>query len=136
MAAPSLYQENILDHYKRPRNKGKIEGAQMHRRESNPLCGDVIEIFAKLDDAGRIAEINFDGEGCAISQAAASMLTEMAKGRSAEELLNMDKQEMLDELGINPGPARIKCALLAFKALKMAAFEYVGRKADSETREM
>lgn len=136
MPLPSLYAENILDHYKHPRNKGRTEGAELHRRESNPLCGDVIEIFARLDDAGKIAEIKFDGEGCAISQAAASMLTEMAEGKSVEELMLMDKREMLDALGVHPGPARIKCALLAFKTLKMAAFEHAGRKADEETKEM
>ena len=136
MADSALYQENILDHYKHPRNKGKIFGAEIHRRESNPMCGDVIEVFAKVDKKGILSEVKFEGEGCAISQAAASMLTEMAKGRAVEQMMKMDKQELLDELGVKPGPARIKCALLAFKTLKMAAFEYAGRKADEETKGM
>ncbi|MFH1106890.1 MAG: iron-sulfur cluster assembly scaffold protein [Candidatus Micrarchaeota archaeon] len=134
MPDSSLYRENILDHYKHPRNKGKMEGADMHRREANPLCGDVIEVWAKIGKDGRVSAVKFDGEGCAISVSAASMLTEMAKGRTAEELLRMDKGEMLKELGVNPGHARIKCALLAFKALKTASFEYLGRKADEDTR--
>jgi nitrogen fixation NifU-like protein len=100
------------------------------------MCGDVIEVFAKVDKKGALSEVKFGGSGCAISQAAASMLTEMAKGRTVEQMMKMDKKEMLAELGVNPGPARVKCALLAFKTLKMAAFEYAGRKADAETKGM
>lgn len=112
-----LYRENILDHYQNPRNRGILEHPDISSHDSNPLCGDEIRIDLGLED-GVVREVRFSGKGCAISQASASMLTEMIEGKTLEEVKNFSKQELLDEVGIPLGPARIKCALLPYKVLK------------------
>lgn len=117
-----LYREYILDHYQNPRNYGTLEVADISYQDDNPLCGDVIRIDLKLDDENRISEVGFSGEGCAISQAAASMLTEEIVGKTLEEVKGIGKEDMLDMLGIQLGPVRIKCALLPLKVLKAGAY--------------
>jgi nitrogen fixation NifU-like protein len=116
-----LYREHILDHYQHPRNYGTLENPDCSFEDSNPLCGDRIRIDLRLED-DRIADIRFSGRGCAISQAAASILTEMVKGKTLEEVKALGADELLEELGVPISPARRKCALLSLKVLKAAAY--------------
>lgn len=113
----AFYREAILDHYKHPRHKGRLENPDIHFHDHNPFCGDEITIELKVED-GRVVDAAFDGRGCAISQATASMLMEEIVGKSIEELKELNKQYILDLLGIEIGPVRLKCALLALKVLK------------------
>ena len=112
-----LYRENIIDHYRYPRHKGHLEAPDIHYHDVNPFCGDEITIELKLD-GDRIVEVAFDGKGCAISQASASMLTEEIEGKTLEEVKHFDKDDILEMLGIPIGPVRLKCALLSLKVLK------------------
>jgi nitrogen fixation NifU-like protein len=121
VADDQFYREYILDHYKNPRNFGRIERADISHEENNPLCGDVVGMDFKLQD-GLIEDVKFHGRGCAISQASASLLTERLKGISLEEALTIGKEDVLDELGIEISPARLKCALLPLKVLKVGAY--------------
>ena len=116
-----FYREYILDHYKNPRNYGTLENPDISYEEDNPVCGDRVRIDIKLED-DRIADIRFQGEGCAISQASASILTEMVKGKSLEEVRQLSKEDLLEQLGISLGPVRIKCALLSLKVLKAGVY--------------
>ena len=113
-----MYQENILDHYKNPRNFGKMENASVHHHEYNPLCGDEIEMFLTIDGNKKIVDVKFSGHGCAISQASASMLTEQVKGKNIDELKTMTKENILEMLGIPLSPVRLKCGLLSLDTLK------------------
>ena len=116
-----LYREVILDHYKNPRGHGELEGADAHADGQNPLCGDEVSIYVAFgEDGDTIDEIKFSGRGCAISQAATSMLTDLVKGRTASEVATMPKDELLDEIGIPLTPVRLKCALLGLGVLKVA----------------
>lgn len=116
-----LYREHILDHYQNPRNYGTLESPDQTFEDSNPLCGDRIRIDLKLEKE-HIADIRFSGRGCAISQAAASILTEMVKGRSLNEVKVLTAEDLLEELGVPISPVRRKCALLSLKVLKAAAY--------------
>jgi len=119
-----IYREIILDHYRNPRNKGKINNPDVVIHDSNPLCGDQIDIFLKVEE-GQIKDIKFDGKGCAISQASASMLTEMVMDKPLTTAKDISKDEILENIGLtNLGPARIKCALLPLKVLKMGMVKY------------
>jgi nitrogen fixation NifU-like protein len=115
----SLYREVILDHYKNPRGHGVIDGADAEAEGQNPLCGDEVSIAVSFE-GDTIADVKFQGRGCAISQAATSMLMDMVKGRSAEEVASMSRDELLDEVGIPLTPVRLKCALLGLGVLKLA----------------
>ena len=117
-----LYREVILDHYKNPRGHGVIEDADATAEGVNPLCGDEVSIYVAFDEDGEtIDKIKFSGRGCAISQAATSMLTEMVKGRTATEVGELSRDELLEEVGIpNMSPIRIKFALLGLGVLKVA----------------
>ena len=114
-----LYREVILDHYKNPRGHGIIEGADAQAEGQNPLCGDEVAIFVALD-GDKIEDVRFRGRGCAISQAATSMLVEMVRGRTVNEVASMPRDELLDEVGIPLTPVRLKCALLGLGVLKVA----------------
>ncbi|MGH2544112.1 MAG: Fe-S cluster assembly sulfur transfer protein SufU [Ardenticatenaceae bacterium] len=116
-----LTREIILDYYRNPRNKGRLENATVSHEEKNPTCGDVIRMDLLIEDE-RVRDVRFEGHGCSISQASASMLTEMVKGKSLEEVRAISKEDILDVLGVQLGPARIKCALLGLKALKVGAY--------------
>lgn len=116
-----FYREYIIDHYRNPRNYGTIEGADVSHEEHNPVCGDRIHLDLKIEDQ-QIVDIRFSGDGCAISQAAASMLTEMVKGKTLEEARALSKEDVLEQLGIDLGPVRLKCALLGLKVLKVGAY--------------
>jgi len=115
-----LYREVILDHYKSPRNHGLLDPADALAEGQNPLCGDEIAVSLRLGENDVIEEVGFDGRGCAISQAAMSMLGELVKGRTAVDVAAMPKEELLDELGIPLTPVRLKCAILGLGVLKLA----------------
>jgi nitrogen fixation NifU-like protein len=110
-----LYKENILDHYKNPRNKGKLENCHCHK-ESNPLCGDEIILYLVIEE-GKIKEVKFEGYGCAISQASVSMLTEKLKGMLVEKAKTLTHDDIVKMLSIPISPVRMKCALLSLKTL-------------------
>jgi len=139
-----LYREVILDHYKNPRGHGLIEHADAEAEGQNPLCGDEVSIYVAFgDDGDTIDEVKFSGRGCAISQAATSMLTELVQGRSAEEVATLPREELLDEIGIPLTPVRLKCALLGLSTLKLALHkakgtplpeEWAGASADLELK--
>ncbi len=114
----SIYQENILDHYKNPKNFGRIGNATVHHHEYNPLCGDEIDLFLVIDEDKKVADVKFYGKGCAISLASASMLTEEIKGKKLDELKSFTKEKILELLGISLSPVRLKCALLSLDTLK------------------
>src|SRR5579859_499051 len=111
-----LYRELILEHYKHPHNAGRLEGASFSRQELNPSCGDMIEMFVRVA-GGRVADVKFEGRGCAISQASASLLTDKIKGMSVDELRALSQQDVFDLLAVPLGAGRIRCALLPLKAL-------------------
>jgi nitrogen fixation NifU-like protein len=117
-----MYREIILDHYKNPRHYGKLEPADISFEDDNPLCGDRVRIDIRLDEASRVKEVAFSGKGCAISQASASMLAESAVGKTLDELKQLDKEHVMEMLGIELGPTRVKCALLALKVLKAGIY--------------
>jgi nitrogen fixation protein NifU and related proteins len=126
-----LYRENILDHYKNPRNHGEIADADAQAEGMNPLCGDEVSIFVTFaDDGETIADAKFAGRGCAISQASTSMLTELIKGRKARDVLEFDREELLEEVGIPLTPVRLKCAILGLHTLKVALAKATGDTAE------
>jgi nitrogen fixation NifU-like protein len=130
-ADEQFYREYILDHYKNPRNFGRIEGADITHEEYNPLCGDVVGMDFRLRD-GVIEDVKFHGRGCAISQASASLLTERLKGMTLDEAQQVGKDDVLEELGIDISPARLKCALLSLKVLKVGAYGLAAEEEDEQ----
>jgi nitrogen fixation NifU-like protein len=122
-----MYREVILDHYKNPRGHGELEDADAEAEGQNPLCGDEVSIFVRFGaDGETIDEVRFSGRGCAISQAATSMLMELVQGRTAAEVAALPKEELLDEVGIPLTPVRLKCALLGLGTLKVALHKAKG----------
>ena len=128
MTFDSMYMENILDHYKNPQNKGKIEQPQIENKEKNPSCGDEIEVTATINNNNHITDIKYDGHGCAISQAAISMVTEEVKGKDIEEILKLKKENVLELLGIDIVPMRIKCAMLGLRVLQRGILKFEGKR--------
>jgi nitrogen fixation protein NifU and related proteins len=122
-----MYREVILDHYKNPRGHGTLDDPDAHADGQNPLCGDEVSIYVAFGEDGEtIDEVKFSGRGCAISQAATSMLTEMVAGRTAVQVAALDKDELLEEIGIPLTPVRLKCAMLGLTTLKVALHKAKG----------
>jgi nitrogen fixation NifU-like protein len=126
-----IYTETILDYFKNPKNFGKLEKPDIESKDSNPFCGDVIEIHIKLK-GNVINQARFSGTGCAISQAAASMLTEYIEGKSLDEIQRISKENILDMLGIKLSATRLSCALLGLKTLKLGVFKFLGKQMEEE----
>jgi nitrogen fixation NifU-like protein len=128
-----MYREVILDHYKNPRGHGALEDADARAEGQNPLCGDEVTIYVRFGEDGEtIDDVGFEGRGCAISQAATSMLTEMVKGRKASEVATLPKDELLEEIGIPLTPIRLKCAILGLGVLKVALHRAKGTPLPAE----
>ncbi len=117
-----LYRELIIDRYKNPHFRGSLEPHDISFEDDNPLCGDHIRIDIRVDGDNRVNEIAFDGHGCAISQASADLLAESVLGKTLDEVKKLTKQDVLDLLGIELGPVRLKCALLSLKVLKAGVY--------------
>jgi nitrogen fixation protein NifU and related proteins len=126
-----LYREHILDHYRNPRNHGTLDPHDASFEDTNPLCGDRVRIDLRLD-SNTVSDIRFSGRGCAISQASASMLTELVKGQNIDDVRALTKDDLLDEIGIPISPARLKCALLPLKVLKASAYGFEGWPGEDE----
>jgi len=128
LSSADIYREIILDYYRNPRNFGKIQSPDIAQKDSNPLCGDELEMHINIKD-NKVADVKFTGKGCAISQASASMLTELIMGKDFEYVKKLTKEDILDNLGLHDlGPARIKCALLSLKVLKYGLYSYLSEK--------
>jgi nitrogen fixation protein NifU and related proteins len=128
-----MYREVILEHYKHPHNAGTLEQPDISYEEHNPLCGDRIRIDLQVK-SGIITDVRFQGRGCAISQASASLLTDELKGKSLDEARVISREDMLDLIGIplDKNPVRIKCAMLALKTLKTGIYQYIGEQSQDE----
>jgi len=122
----SVYSEIILDYYRHPRNKGTLDHPHIKAKDSNPLCGDIIEMQLELDGNDSVKDVRFNGQGCAISQASASMLTELVKGKTLDDARNISKEEILSLIGGQLSAVRLKCALLSLKVLKTGVYTYLG----------
>jgi len=117
-----LYREVIIEHYKNPAFRGKLDPRDITFADNNPLCGDHIQIDLRVDSSGVVTDARFDGHGCAISQASADLLMEFIIGKPLEEVKKLNKESVLDLLGIDLGPVRLKCALLSLKVLKAGVY--------------
>lgn len=118
-----FYREEILEHYTHPHNYGTLEDPDISHEENNPLCGDRVRFDIQLHGDGRtVKDVRFSGVGCAISKASASMLTDLLIGQTLDEIKDMTREDVLDELGIDLGPVRLKCALLPLKVVKVGAY--------------
>ncbi|GJQ36435.1 MAG: iron-sulfur cluster scaffold-like protein [Anaerolineaceae bacterium] len=125
-----LYREVIIEHYKNPSYRGKLDPHDISFADNNPLCGDHIQIDLRVNPEGIVTEAMFDGHGCAISQASADLLMESIIGKPLEEVKELNRQDILDMLGIDLGPVRLKCALLSLKVLKAGVYG-LGEASDS-----
>ncbi|MDE1828327.1 MAG: SUF system NifU family Fe-S cluster assembly protein [Candidatus Micrarchaeota archaeon] len=133
--ALDIYAERLIQYYENPHNKGKISDASVHLHEENISCGDTLTIYLKFKD-NKVEEVKFEGDGCAISMASASMVTDFIKGKSLAEIEKMNVGTVMEVIGIDPGPARLHCATLSMRAIKGAVFAYEHKPLDSSTKEM
>jgi nitrogen fixation NifU-like protein len=117
-----LYRDNIIDHYKNPQYRGHLDPNNIQFEDDNPLCGDHIEVTLRVDESGQVTDGRFEGKGCAISQASADLLIESVIGKKMEDVKKLSRQDVLDLLGIELGPVRLKCALLPLKVLKAGVY--------------
>ncbi|MDE1825005.1 MAG: SUF system NifU family Fe-S cluster assembly protein [Candidatus Micrarchaeota archaeon] len=130
-----IYAERLIQYYEHPHNKGKLPGASVELHEENVTCGDKMTIYLKIRQ-NIVEDIKFDGDGCAISMASASMITDFVKGKSLEEVEKMTISTVMEIIGIDPGPARLHCATLSTRAIKGAVFAYQHKPMDLSTKEM
>jgi nitrogen fixation NifU-like protein len=128
-----FYRENILDHYRNPRNHGHLDAPTATAEGVNPLCGDELRVELEIDD-GIVRDVRFNGRGCAISQAAASMISDVVKGKTVDEVAALGREDVLEELGIPLTPIRLKCALLSVSVLKVALGRTPGDDREIEWR--
>ena len=128
----SVYSEIILDYYRHPRTKGTLDHPHIKAKDSNPLCGDIIEMQLELDGNDSVKDVRFNGQGCAISQASASMLTELVKGKTLDGARNISKEEILSLIGGQLSAVRLKCALLSLKVLKTGVYTYLGSMSNAK----
>jgi nitrogen fixation NifU-like protein len=133
--ALDLYAEEIISHYEHPHNSGIMKDANASFHNYNASCGDDVTVYLKLDK-DKIVDAKFKGTGCAISVASASMLTDFVKGKSLKDVEAMNVKTIVEIIGIDPGPARLKCATLSLRTLKEAAFLYEHKEVDKETRSL
>lgn len=131
-----LYRELIIDRYKNPQYRGRLDPHDLSYEDDNPLCGDHIRIELRVDNENRITEAVFDGKGCSISQASADLLVESVIGKTLDEVQHITKEEVLEMLGIELGPVRLKCALLSLKVLKAGAYGLGEGEAGDELMEL
>jgi nitrogen fixation NifU-like protein len=130
---PSIYQEQIIDYYKYPRNKKVLDVSSFDYGDQNPVCGDEIHIYVKLDDNGKVVESGFQGKGCAISQASVSLLTELIEGMTVDEMKQLTNEDIKEMLGIPLSPVRLKCAILGLKVLEGGIIKFEGGDVGSST---
>ena len=123
---PSIYQDQIIDYYKYPRNKRKMEDPTIDYGDQNPVCGDEIHFYVKLDENGKVTDSSFEGQGCAISQAAVSMMTDLIEDMTLEELKQLTNDDITEMLGIPLSPVRLKCAILGLKVLEGGIVKFEG----------
>jgi nitrogen fixation NifU-like protein len=129
-----FYREEILEHYTHPHNYGVLEHPDITHTENNPLCGDRIRFDIDLEEDGKtVKDVRFSAVGCAISKASASMLTDLLIGQTLDEIKDLTKDEVLEELGIDLGPVRLKCALLPLKVVKVGAYGLDGWQDEDES---
>ena len=131
-----LYAEEIISHYEHPHNKGRMDNASVSLHRDNPTCGDEMTIYLSVDKAGKVNDVKFEGSGCAISMASASMMTDFVKGKTLDEIEKLGVKELVELIGIDPGPARLKCATLSLRAIKEATFIYEHKPMDSSTKSL
>ena len=131
---PSIYQEQIIDYYKYPRNKKILDTSSFDYGDQNPVCGDEIHIYIKLDNNGKVEESGFQGVGCAISQASISLLTELIEGMSINEMKALTNDDITDMLGIPLSPVRLKCAILGLKVLEGGIIKFEGGTVGKSTK--
>lgn len=129
-----LYAENILDHFKNPRNYGNLKDANLKAKDVNLVCGDKITVQLKVDKKGKIQDIKFSGSGCAISQASASMLTEVVKGKTIEQAKKINNDDIYKMLAVPLSPSRVKCALLGLYTMKKALEKKPEKKTSKKNR--
>jgi len=129
------YIEILLDHYEHPRNRHRMEGASVQLGGGNPGCGDLITMYLKIDDQDRVTEVSFEGEGCTISQAGGSMITEIVEGMTLDEIKNLGKETMIDEMGEEVVKSRVRCATLALGTVQAAVDAYRNERRRNELKE-
>ena len=127
-----LYRDEILEHYRNPHNFGTLETPTTAKEGANPLCGDRITLMLAINDQGTVEDVAFTGRGCAISQASASMLTDEIKGKPLAEIAHLGRQDVLDNLGIEISPARMKCAMLSLETLRSAVADRVAWQGNTD----
>lgn len=128
MSDEKFYKDELMEHFKYPHNKGKTANPDFSSGLENPSCGDTVSIEGKISKDGKITELSFEGSGCVISQATASMLTDKCKGKSIDDVLKMTAQDILQMLGLEIGPVRLRCALLSLQALQSALLKFKSKK--------
>ena len=130
-----MYAEELLNNYEHPKNKGKIADADISKHEDNVSCGDELTIYLKLE-GGKVKDVKFEGSGCVISMGTASILTDNVKGKTLKELEQMKKEDVLDLIGIDPGPVRLHCATLSLRAIKIGVLEHEKKPLTADVREL